>query len=67
MSDTPSSSDPITLIRTINSTAAFNRWCGIDDDAFVFVPQPYQSPRRLHIGNQRGSIASSTASLRIIW
>jgi len=30
MSDTPASSDPITLIRTINATAAFNRWCGIE-------------------------------------
>ena len=30
MSDTPGSSDPITLLRTINATAAFNRWCGIE-------------------------------------
>ena len=30
MSDTPASSEPITLIRTINATAAFNRWCGIE-------------------------------------
>ena len=30
MSDTPASSDPLTLVRTINATAAFNRWCGIE-------------------------------------
>ena len=30
MSDTPASSEPITLIRAINATAAFNRWCGIE-------------------------------------
>ena len=30
MSDTPASSDPLTLIRTINASAAFNRWCGIE-------------------------------------
>ncbi|HXD42489.1 MAG TPA: PaaI family thioesterase [Ramlibacter sp.] len=30
MPDTPAPSDPITLLRTINASAAFNRWCGIE-------------------------------------
>ena len=30
MSDMSASSDPLTLVRTINATAAFNRWCGIE-------------------------------------
>jgi uncharacterized protein (TIGR00369 family) len=30
MSDTPASSDPMSLVQGINATAAFNRWCGIE-------------------------------------
>lgn len=30
MSGTPLPSDPLSLIRAINATAAFNRWCGIE-------------------------------------
>ena len=30
MTDTPQSTEPLTLIRGINASAAFNRWCGIE-------------------------------------
>ena len=30
MSDTSASSDPLTQVRTINATAAFNQWCAIE-------------------------------------
>lgn len=30
MADHPAPSDPLTLLRDINATAAFNRWCGIE-------------------------------------
>lgn len=30
MADSTVSSDPLALIRAINATAAFNRWCGIE-------------------------------------
>ena len=30
MSDTPLPPDPLALLRSINATAAFNRWCGIE-------------------------------------
>jgi len=30
MSLSPTSPDPLALVRGINSTAAFNRWCGIE-------------------------------------
>jgi uncharacterized protein (TIGR00369 family) len=30
MSDTPASSDPLSLLQGINASAAFNRWCAIE-------------------------------------
>ncbi|HZN47108.1 MAG TPA: phenylacetic acid degradation protein, partial [Ramlibacter sp.] len=30
MSDTPPPPDPLALLRSINATAPFNRWCGIE-------------------------------------
>lgn len=30
MPETPQPADPLTLIRGINASAAFNRWCGIE-------------------------------------
>ena len=30
MSDAPLPPDPLALLRSINATAAFNRWCGIE-------------------------------------
>lgn len=78
MSDTPASSDPITLLRTINATAAFNRGCGIEvlsaGEGKAEIAMPWRAnERQILVGKvvepfnpHRRLLASGHAESRVI-